>query len=68
VRIQHFFARLDARLAENEFVCGPNFSVADITALVTVDFCSWAKLKPPEHLRHLRRWHAAVSERPSAKA
>jgi glutathione S-transferase len=68
VRIQHFFTWLDARLAENEFVCGPNFSVADITGLVTVDFCSWAKLKPPEHRSHLRRWHAAVSERPSAKA
>jgi glutathione S-transferase len=38
VRIQHFFAWLDARLAENEFVCGPNFTVADITGLVTVDF------------------------------
>jgi glutathione S-transferase len=68
LRIQHFFAWLDARLAENEFVCDPNFTVADITGLVTVDFCSWAKLKPPEHLSHLRRWHAAVSERPSAKA
>ena len=68
VRIQHFFAWLDARLAENEFVCGPNFTVADITGLVTVDFCSWAKLEPPEPLSHLRRWHAAVSERPSAKA
>jgi glutathione S-transferase len=68
VRIQHFFAWLDARLVEHEFVCGPNFTVADITGLVTVDFCSWAKLKPPEHLSHLRRWHAAVSERPSAKA
>jgi hypothetical protein len=34
----------------------------------TVDFCPWAKLKPPEHLSRLRCWHAAVSERPSAKA
>jgi glutathione S-transferase len=68
VRIQHFFAWLDARLAVNEFVCGPNFTVADITGLVTVDFCAWAKLKPPEQLGHLRRWHATVSERPSAKA
>jgi glutathione S-transferase len=67
-RFRHFFAWLDARLAENEFVCGPNFSVADITGLVTVDFCSWAKLKPAEQLSHSRRWHATVSQRPSAKA
>jgi glutathione S-transferase len=65
MRIQHFFVWLDARLAENEFVCGPNFTVADITGLVTVDFCSWAK--PPERLSQLRRWHTTVSQRPSAE-
>jgi glutathione S-transferase len=34
----------------------------------TVDFCGWTKLTAPEHLTHLRRWHSAVSARPSAKA
>jgi glutathione S-transferase len=67
-RIQHFFAWLDTRLSDNEFICGPHFTVADITGMVTVDFCGWAKLRPPEHLSHLHRWHAAVSGRPSAKA
>ncbi len=67
-RIQHFFAWLDARLADNEFICGSHFTVADITGMVTVGFCGWAKLKAPEHFGHLRRWHAAVSARPSAKA
>ena len=65
VRIQHFFAWLDVRLSDNEYVCGPRFTVADITGMVTVDFCSWAKLKAPEHFGHLRRWHAAVSARQS---
>jgi len=67
-RVQHFFAWLNARLADYEFICGPDFTVADITGLVTVDFAGWAKLKPPEEMTHLRRWHAAVSARPSAKA
>jgi len=67
-RIQHFFSRLDEQLSDNEFIFGPHFTIADITGLVTVDFCSWAKLKPPDHLSYLRRWHATVSERPSAKA
>jgi glutathione S-transferase len=67
-RIQHFFASLDVQLSNNEFICGPQFTVADITGMVTVDFCGWAKLKPPEHFGHLRRWHTAVSARPSAKA
>jgi len=68
MRIQYFFAWLDVRLSDNEFVCGPHFTIADITGMVTVDFCGWAKLKAPEHFGHLHRWHATVSARPSAKA
>ena len=68
MRIQHFFTLLDVRLSDKEFVCGLQFTVADITGMVTVDFCTWAKLKPPDHLMHLNRWHSAVSARPSAKA
>jgi glutathione S-transferase len=67
-RLDNFFRRLDALLAESEFVAGPRYSVADITALVSVDFAGWRKLKPPEELGHLRRWYAAVSARPSAAA
>jgi len=67
-RIQHFFSWLDARLSDNEFICGPQFTIADITGMVTVDFCSWTKLRAPEHLTHVRRWHSVVSARPSAKA
>jgi glutathione S-transferase len=68
LRVQHFFAWLDAQLADNEFVCGPQFTIADISGMVAVDFSARAKLGPPEHLRHLQRWHKDVSARPSAKA
>src|SRR5262249_47309187 len=64
MRIQYFFAWLDVRLSDNEFVCGPHFTIADITGMVTVDFCGWAKLKASEHFGHLHRWHATVSARP----
>jgi glutathione S-transferase len=67
-RIQHFFSWLDAWLSDNEFICDPHFTIADITGMVTVDFCGWTKLTAPEHLTHLRRWHSAGSARPSAKA
>lgn len=67
-RLGSFFRRLDALLAGGEFVAGPRYSIADITALVSIDFAGWRKLKPPEELAHLRRWHAAVSARPSAAA
>lgn len=67
-RVQWFFELLDERLANNQFIAGPAFSVADITAMVTVDFSRWMKVTMPESLTHARRWHAEVSARPSAKA
>jgi len=68
IRLQHYFAWLDARLADNEFVCGPHVTMADISGMVAVDFSAWAKLRPSEHLGDLQRWHKDVSTRPSAKA
>jgi glutathione S-transferase len=68
LRLQHFFSWLDARLSDNNFVCGPDFTIADISGMVAVDFSAWAKLKPPEHLDNLQRWYKDVSTRPSAKA
>ncbi len=64
-RILHFFRRLDERLDEAHFVGGSAFSIADITAVVAVDFASWIKLRPPSRLRHLQRWQEEVSRRPS---
>ena len=67
-RVTRFFNEMDADLAQHPFVAGPRYSIADITALVTVDFARWAKLAIPDECSHLRRWHAEVSARPSAKA
>ena len=68
LRVSHFYEQMNSRLADNEFVAGPRYSVADITALVTVDFAVRAKLPIPEAHARLRRWHTQVSARPSAKA
>ena len=68
VRLAQFFEMLNARLKGREFIAIDRFSLADITALVCVDFAKWVKQEPkPEHT-DLLRWHAAVSARPSAKA
>ena len=66
--VRRFFETMEAALAGRAFVCGPDFSIADITTLVTVDFAKWIKLAIPETCANLRRWHAEVSARPSAKA
>jgi glutathione S-transferase len=68
LRVSHFYDQMNSRLADSEFVAGPRYSVADITALVTVDFAVRAKLPIPETHARLRRWHTQVSARPSAKA
>ncbi len=67
-RALRFWADLDAELAGREFVAGEAYSMADINALVMVDFAGWIKLEPPEEMGHLKRWYAAVSARPSAQA
>jgi glutathione S-transferase len=67
-RVAEFLPILDRQLETGPFVCGARYSVADITALIAVDFMKPAKLAvPPEH-RNIARWHAEVSARPSARA
>jgi glutathione S-transferase len=67
-RIRGFFEDLDARLATSRYVAGASFSVADITAFVTVEFAGWIEEKPTAAQTHLLRWHGEVAARPSAKA
>lgn len=67
-RVRHFLDVLNQRLAESPFVAGAAFSVADITAFITVEFASWMKLVPPEDAAALRRWLEGMRARPSAKA
>ena len=59
---------LDAQLAKNQYVAGDRYSIADITALVGVDFAKMGRVDVPENLTNLARWRAEVSARPSAKA
>ena len=61
-----FFAVLDARLAESPYLAGETFSVADIDALVTVDFARAVKRRIPDDAAALKRWYETVSARPSA--
>lgn len=59
---------LNGQLKNNRFVAGSDYSIADITAMVAVDFMRVARIQRPEGLSALDRWHAEVSTRPSAKA
>nr|WP_210275908.1 glutathione S-transferase [Phyllobacterium sp. P30BS-XVII] len=63
-----FLDVLDKQLETNEFIAGNEYSIADITALVAIDFFKPARIQLPDYVTHVRRWHEAVSNRPSAKA
>jgi len=64
-RAQQFFATLNERLASRDFIAGERFSIADITAVVAVDFARVIKLKPSDDQPHLQRWRATMALRPS---
>ncbi|HYL58673.1 MAG TPA: glutathione S-transferase family protein [Candidatus Acidoferrales bacterium] len=59
---------LDTVLADREFIAGPRYTIADITALIGIDFGRTTGIKILENQKNLARWHQAVSSRPSAKA
>lgn len=64
-RVQQFFDMLNLHLAEREFIAARQLSVADITAVVAVDFARVVRIKPGEQHAHLRRWRDALAERPA---
>ena len=62
-RVDQFFDLLNVRLAGREFVAADRFSVADITAVVAVDFARIVKRKPGDQHPELLRWRAAMALR-----
>ena len=64
-RTQQFFEMLNTHLADHDTVAPGGFSIADITAVVAVDFARVVKVKAGEQHPHLLRWRAAMAERPS---
>lgn len=63
-----FMQVLDTELASREFIAGDDYSIADITGLIAVDFMKPARIQVPESLGNVIRWHKALSARPSAGA
>jgi glutathione S-transferase len=60
---------LDRELGDRPFLAGDDYSIADISALCTLDFSAALvdiAIDPSHH--NLVRWHESVSARPSAKA
>ena len=56
---------LDSVLADNEYVAGDSFTIADITAFAGLAFADFAKIEIPAELKHLAAWRARIAARPS---
>jgi glutathione S-transferase len=67
-RAVDFLRLLDRELATREFAAGDRYSIADITGMIAIDFMKPARIAVPEELANVRRWHKALTARPSAAA
>ena len=67
-RAEAFFDRLDDQLRDGAYVTGEQFSMADITAYVMVEFAGWSKISIKESQENLQHWYNTVSKRPGTMA
>ncbi|MGI9426566.1 MAG: glutathione S-transferase family protein [Hyphomicrobiaceae bacterium] len=58
---------LNETLAVTPYVAGDNYSIADITAMVAIDFMKPARLELPDSLQNVHRWYGEMAQRPSSK-
>ena len=63
-----FLPVLEQQLQTNSWVAGEHFSVADITALCTLEFAKVIRLRPGEEFPAIQRWYQAMQQRPSYSA
>jgi len=67
-RLHRFYQKFDLQLADNRYVAGERFSMADVTTLCAVDFGRALQLEIPDACGNVKRWYAEISARPSAAA
>ena len=67
-KVLHFCRFMECALQDSPFICGDDFTVADITALVGLDFMKPARLVIPEDCTALADYHQRLRARLSANA
>ncbi len=58
---------LDGELAHRPWIAGDRFTIADITAACGMDFAKMVRWRPGDDLPNLKRWRAALAERPAGQ-
>ncbi len=58
---------MNDKLADQNYLAGDHFTVADITAMAGFDFAGFAQIETPANLTNLLAWRDRVAARPSTK-
>ncbi len=66
-RVGQFFDLLEMRLTDSRYLAGPEFTLADITAFVFVDFARVIKQRIPQENLATLAWFETVAARASAQ-
>jgi len=66
--VEQRYQWLDRELEGKQFIAGDKYSIADITAMIVVDFAKFNNISIQSGQKNLARWHQTVSSRPSASA
>ena len=64
-RLKQFLTDLDEQLQNCDFIAARQFSIADIAAVVTIDFARIVKVKLDERHPNLLRWRKTMAQRPA---
>ncbi len=67
-RAMRFIDTLEAHMVGRDFIVGDRFSLADITAVVMIDFARIIRFKLGDAHPQLLRWRTALAARPSIQA
>ena len=67
-RVIEMLKFLNKELAERQFIAGASFSIADITAMISIDFMKPARMEVPTEHQNLLGWYERVKSRPSSSA
>ena len=63
---QRLYAVMNGRLADSEYLAGPDYSVADIATWPWISRFEWHEIEWPDY-PHLKRWFDAIWARPAVK-
>ena len=67
VRVERFHKKFNEQLANNRFLAGDRFSVADSTTITVIDFGHALEMQIPDSAPHVKRWYDDVQQRDSVQ-